>query len=490
MKQAKSFINAVLNQLQLKNVDYADVRLVKTQNKNIASKDGVIEAFDFSLSFGFNVRVLKNGSWGFAASALDENLNLNTDNKKIIAQIINQAVNLAQSAQDFNKLKFKLKPLPPVKDSFKTSYKIDPFTVKDSQIINMLLKADKAQKIDQKIKISQAFFSCRKQEKIFASTEGSLIDQEILYTGAGIEATAINNQEVQNRSYPNSFRGQFTTQGYETVAKMKLIKKAPEIASQAIKLTQADNCPAGEYDLIIDSNQLALQVHESIGHALEFDRILGYEASFAGTSFVNVKDIGNLQYGSQHLNITADATLKKGLGSFGYDDEGMAAKRQYLIKNGKLINVLTSRKTAQEYNLAVTGAMRAEGSTYIPLVRMTNINLEPGSWKLKDLVQDTKKGLFLSTNRSWSIDDKRLNFQFGTEAAWEIKNGKLGKIYKNPIYAGTTVDFWHKLDAVCNKNYWQIWGTPNCGKGEPVQTIHVGHGTAPARFKNIKVFPG
>ncbi|MFC1711493.1 TldD/PmbA family protein [Patescibacteria group bacterium] len=490
MRKSKAFILEVLDQLQLKKLDLADVRLIKTKDKSIATKDNVVEAYNLNFSMGFGIRVCINGSWGFSAAALQNDLTLNKKNKSLITKTIKQAIDLSQTASIFNQDSLKLKTLKPIKTSYKTGYKIDPFSISDNKIIDLLLKADKALKIKNKIKISQAFFSAHVEKKIFANLNGSFIDQEIMFTGAGIEATAVAGNEVQNRTYPNSFRGQFETKGYEAVEKLELLKHAPRVSEQAIKLISAPNCPSGEFDLIIDGNQLALQVHESIGHAVEFDRILGLEASFAGTSFVKPSDINNLTYASPVVNVTADATIKGALGSFGFDDEGMPAKRQEIIKKGKLVGVLTNKKTAKQYNLPVTGAMRAQSWNHIPLIRMTNINLEPGNWELKDLIADTKKGLFLTTNRSWSIDDKRDNFQFGTELAIEIKNGRLGKIYKNPIYADNTLKFWQSCDAICNKKYWQVWGTPNCGKGEPTQTMHVGHGTAPTRFRNVKVFPG
>ncbi len=484
------FADQILNNLQLKKASYADVRLEELTSKNIATKDGIIEAYSLSSSLGFGVRVLVNGSWGFAASFLEDDFSLNSKSKKLIEKICKKAYDLAYASSLFNKTKTKLYPLKPIKDTYISEAVIDPFTVKDDKIISLLLQADKNLRVNKKIKISQAFFGTHKLEKTFASTQGALINQTIVFTGAGTEATAVDKGEVQNRSYPNSFRGQFRTQGWEMVEKLDLLNHAPLVGEEACKLIEAENCPEGEFDLIIDGNQLALQVHESIGHAVEFDRILGLEASFAGTSFLDLKDLNTLKYGSDKVNITADATLKGGLGSFAYDDEGVPAKRQEIITNGLLKGFLTSRQTAAEHNLEPTGAMRAESWQNIPLIRMTNINLEPGNWNLNDLIKDTKKGLFLSTNRSWSIDDKRVNFQFGTEMAREIKNGKLGKYYKNPVYSGTTVNFWQSCDAVCNASHWQIWGTPNCGKGEPVQTMHVGHGTAPARFLKVKVFAG
>jgi TldD protein len=237
----------------------------------------------------------------------------------------------------------------------------------------------------------------------------------------------------------------------------------------------------------LDGSQLALQVHESIGHPIELDRILGSEASYAGTSFVKPEMVGDFQYGSDRVNIVADATIAGGLGTFGFDDEGVRAQRVPIISRGRLVNLLTSRETAPILGKESNGTMRADGWNRLPLIRMTNINLEPGDWTLEQMIADTEDGLFLSTNRSWSIDDQRINFQFGTEIGWEIKGGKLGTMVKNPTYTGITPQFWNSCDAVANRERWQMWGTPNCGKGEPGQVAHVGHGTSPARFRNVRV---
>jgi TldD protein len=259
------------------------------------------------------------------------------------------------------------------------------------------------------------------------------------------------------------------------------------VAEEAVQLLSARPCPSKVTTLILDNSQLALQIHESIGHPIELDRILGTEASYAGTSFLRPETVGHFKYGSEWVNIVADATYPGGLGTFGYDDEGIESQRVPIISQGILVNLLTSRETAHHLGRKSNGTMRADGWNRIPLIRMTNINLEPGDWTLEEIIADTDEGILLSTNRSWSIDDKRINFQFGTEIGWEIKAGKLGEMVKNPTYTGITPQFWNSCDAIANKNYWQMWGTSNCGKGEPGQVAHVGHGAAPARFRNVQV---
>jgi TldD protein len=322
----------------------------------------------------------------------------------------------------------------------------------------------------------------------FASSDGAAIEQTIINSGGGIEATAIAGGEMQRRSYPNSFRGHLRAAGYEHVRSLGLVEEAPRIGSEAVELLNAKDCPSEVTTLVLDSNQVILQVHESVGHPLELDRVLKMEEAYAGTSFVSVEDRGTLRYGSELVSITADATVRGGLGTFGYDDEGVPAQRVPLIEEGVFKNFISSRETAAMVGLpASSGAMRADGWQNLPLIRMTNINLEPGQGTLREIIADTKDGIYMNTNTSWSIDDKRVNFQFGCEAAWRIRDGQLTDLFKNPNYTGITTEFWGSCDAVGGSEDWTLWGTPNCGKGQPGQVARVGHGGAPARFRNVQV---
>ncbi|MBI4029186.1 MAG: TldD/PmbA family protein [Candidatus Blackburnbacteria bacterium] len=458
---------------------YADVRLIEKETEGIATKDGVVEAAESSSSKGYGVRILKNGAWGFAGS--------NDFSKSGYKKTVKRALEIADSSAPYATVKTVLAPAEKIVDSYKTPIKEDPFSISLEDKLELLLEADKKQRVSPKIVISQTSYHAHKEQKVFASTEGSLVDQEIVWCGAGIEASASEANDFQNRSYPNSHGGQFQTRGYESIREMDLPGNAQRVGEEAVALLTAQQCPSGEFDLILDSNQLALQVHESAGHPTELDRALGYEASYAGTSFMTPDKLGLLQYGSKIVNITADATLPGGLGTFAWDDEGVPAQRVFLVKDGLFVDYLTSRETAVELGQRSNGTMRASSWSHIPLIRMTNVNLEPGEWKLEDLIKDTENGIFMTTNKSWSIDDRRLNFQFGTEIAWEIKNGKRGRMFKNPTYQGMTPEFWNSCDAICNKGEWTIWGTPNCGKGQPSQVMYTGHGTSPARFRKVKV---
>jgi TldD protein len=353
------------------------------------------------------------------------------------------------------------------------------------------MEADAAMARVPGVAIREGSVMAGRETKTFASTTGARIEQEIVEAGGGIEATAVNETEMQQRSYPNSFGGQAVTGGFEAVRLIDLAEHAQETAELAVALLDAPQCPSGEMDLILDSTQVALQIHESCGHPTELDRVFGTEASFAGTSFLTTDKLGSLRYASELVSIDADATAPGGLGTFGYDDEGVPAQNVPLIENGLLVGYLTSRETAPVIGRRSMGSARAWTWSHIPLIRMTNINLRPGNaGSLDDLIADTRDGIFMSINKSWSIDDRRLNFQFGDQAGWLIKNGRRTKLVKNPTYTGITPRFWGSCDAICSAPEWTLWGLPNCGKGEPMQVGHVGHGAAPARFRRVQVGVG
>jgi TldD protein len=475
----KELINHILDLAKMKKAAYADIRVVHRRVEEVSVRNGKVDGLTRNEDHGFGVRVLCQGAWGFAASS--------KPNKAEMEKTLNRALKVARSSSRIKEMDVRFPRGSAVVEKYRTAASIDPFSISPDRKVHLLLESDEILRRNRKVKVSEAFMGTYHTEKAFASTEGSFIEQEMVECGAGISATAIEGSEVQVRSYPNSFRGNFATRGYEWIEGLRIKDHAERIAEEAVQLLSAKPCPSGTTTLILDGSQLALQVHESIGHPIELDRILGTEASYAGTSFLSLDKVGAFQYGSELVNVTADATIPGGLGTFGFDDEGIRAQRVPILSRGILINLLTSRETAHLLGKESNGTMRADGWNRIPLIRMTNINLEPGEWSLEGMIADTEEGLFLSTNRSWSIDDKRINFQFGTEIGWEIKRGKLGAMVKNPTYTGITPQFWNSCDAIANRDHWQMWGTPNCGKGEPGQVAHVGHATAPARFRNVRV---
>jgi TldD protein len=405
--------------------------------------------------------------------------------------VAREAVAVARESARVSARAVELAHVEPARATWSGSCAIDPFSVSTDDKLALLLEADAAMRSVEGVSLTTGIMDFLKSRKTFASTEGSLIEQEWTESSAEIVVYALRDGEVMRRSYPNSLGGCPVQGGWEAITALDLAGNAPGIAEQAVALLSAPVCPAETTTLIIDGSQLALQVHESIGHPTELDRVLGDEAAYAGTSWVSPHDIGHLRYGSDLVNVTADATVAGSLGSFGFDDEGVPAQREPIITSGILTGFLSSRESAAAIGRTSSGAMRADGWSRIPLVRMTTVSLEPGSaGTLEDLIADTDRGVYMQTNNSWSIDDKRLNFQFACEIAWEIRDGKLGRMLRDPDYTGITPRFWGSCDAICSQSEWRVWGLGNCGKGEPMQVAHVAHGAAPARFRDVQVGVG
>ncbi|HEY6678459.1 MAG TPA: TldD/PmbA family protein [Actinomycetota bacterium] len=458
---------------------YADARFVHEDSESITVRNQEMEGIDRATSEGVGVRVLVDGYWGFAATARPEGAE--------IARTAGLAVEIARAAARLPREPVKLTEIEPVTGTWASPFQDDPFNVSLEEKVALLMEATRRMQEVDGLAFAEGGIDLYRVRTSFASSEGSAIEQTVLHSGAGLDATAISEGELQRRSYPNSFRGHIAAAGWEHIAKLGLIEEAERMATEAVELLSAADCPSEVTTLVLDSGQMELQVHESIGHAVELDRVLGMEESYAGSSFVSPGDRGRLRYASDLVSITADATIPGGLGSFGWDDEGVPAQRVPIIVDGTFQDFISSRETAGAIGGTSTGAMRADGWGNLPLIRMTNINIEPGEGSLADIIGDTKDGIFMATNQSWSIDDKRVNFQFGCEIAWRIKAGKLTQMYRNPNYTGITTEFWRSCDTVGGREDWTLWGTPNCGKGQPAQTARVGHGTSPARFRNVQV---
>ncbi|HUU78522.1 MAG TPA: TldD/PmbA family protein [candidate division Zixibacteria bacterium] len=461
---------------------YADIRIVTIKDEDISIKKGNIQTLNIRTTTGFGIRTIANGGLGFAGSY--------DVSGKEIERVAKLAVRIAKASGATRKKPIVFVDEKPVEDNYQTPIKKDPFSIPSEEKINLLMEADKRMRDynPEVIKMSRADYRGHKEDQIFASLEGAYITQQITFCGGGISCTAITQGEPpQTRSFPGSFRGNFSTKGYEYFESLKLLENTDKTAKEAITLTTAKHCPTDRTTLLLDGHQLMLQIHESCGHPTELDRVLGTEAAYAGTSFMTPDLLGKLKYGSEFVNMTSDCTIPGGLGTYGYDHEGVKAKRVDLVKEGLFVGYQSSRETAAILGLKESSAgMRADSPQKLPLVRMTNISLEPGNWKREELIADTKKGILMSTNKSWSIDDKRLNFQFGTEIAWEIIDGEIGQILKNPTYTGITPEFWGSMNAH-SKDDWKVLGTPNCGKGQPGQVMYVGHGCGTARFNNVRV---
>ena len=468
----------------LRGASYADARIVDERSRSLATKNGKIGHASDSESEGIGIRVLANGAWGFAASK--------ELSRAAVEDTAARALSIAHASAQVKNEAVRLAPETPVVAEWATPIQIDPFTTSVEQNLELLLKIDAELRSVAGVTLAETSMNFKREESWFSSSEGASIHQTKYSTGAGYAAYSFAGTDIMKRSYPNSFGGQWQNKGYELIEEVRLIENARRVAEEAVALHKADQCPEGAFTVILDSSQLGLQIHESVGHPIELDRVLGMEANFAGTSFLTLDKLGKLRYGSDLVNVVADARQEHGpgLGTFAFDDEGVPAQCTPIITHGLFTGYLSSRETAHTIGATRSGGtLRAESWNRLPMIRMTNISSLPGETPLtlEQLFADTDDGIYMETNRSWSIDDKRYNFQFGCEIGWEIKKGKRGRMLKNPSYSGITTEFWNSMDAICSRDEWTLWGTPNCGKGQPQQVMGTGHGAPPARFRGIKV---
>jgi TldD protein len=480
----KSIAKLALDTAVARGATQAEARVVDSRARGLTTKNGRVGHASEAESIGMGVRVIADGAWGFAASA--------DLSRAAVDAVAARAVAIAKASAKVKRQDVRLAPEPPAVAEWTTPCQIDPFNTSVEQNLALLLNVDAELRAVAGVTLAETGMNCAREESWFLSSEGADIHQTKYSTGAGYTAYAFARSEIQKRSYPNSFGGQWQNRGYELIEEMKLVENARRVAEEAVALHKADRCPEGAFTIILDGSQLALQIHESIGHPIELDRVLGMEANFAGTSFLTLEKLGHLRYGSQLVNVVADARQEHGpgLGTFAYDDEGVAAQSTPIITQGRFTGYLSSRETAHTIGAARSGGtLRAEGWNRLPIIRMTNVSILPGETPLTldQLIASTEHAIFMETNKSWSIDDKRYNFQFGCEIGWEIRDGKRVRMLKNPSYSGITTEFWNSMDAICSRDEWKLWGTPNCGKGQPQQVVGTGHGASPARFRNVRV---
>jgi TldD protein len=445
------------------------------RNESMSARNGEVESLDQDASSGIGVRALVGSGWGFFASP--------DLSDSALRETGARAARIAAASALVGRDEATLLPSEAVSGSWASDCAVDPFEVSLADKGDLLVRATTTMR-EHGADIAEGQYQIWDTEKWFVSSEGHRIDQRIRESGAGIMATSIGENETQRRSWPAA-RGQYGTRGWEFVEGLDLAGNAARVGAESRELLTAPLCPSGETTLILGAEQLALQIHESVGHAIELDRILGWEAAYAGTSWLDLAQLGSLKYGSELMNITIDPSIPGALGSFGYDDEGTPATKRDAVREGIWVGVLAGRDSAAVAGLDYGGSVRSDGWARLPMVRMTNVGLEPGPHSFEEIVADTDDGIFMETNRSWSIDDRRLNFQFGTEVGYEVKNGSLGRLLRNPTYTGIGPQFWSSMDMLSADVV--AWGTPNCGKGQPGQTGHTGHPSAPARFRDVRV---
>jgi len=467
-------------------VAYADVRVVRRRHDGIHVENQDVRQVLTEESEGIGLRVLLNGQWGFAATARLDAGGLQA--------AVRRAVDQARAAEGLGP-PITLAPSPPHQGRFATPVQRDPFGVPFAAKVELLLEAaNSILRAGGSRVVAEASMDFFRDEKLFASTEGACIEQTIVESGAGLMATAANGSDVQRRSYPQGVprairgqRGDFATAGYEHIEGLALASAAPRVGEEAAALLSAHPCPAVTTTLIVGGAQMAQLIHETAGHPSELDRTAGAEASLSGGTYLEPSGRGRQRFGSDLVTIVADATLPGGLGSFGFDDDGVAAHRSVLVDHGTFVGYLSSREFAAQLGVPSSGAARADGWSRVPLVRMTNVSLEPGDSDLDEMIASTDDGVLMDLNRSMSIDDRRLSFRFGCEIGWEIKRGRLGRLLKDCTFSGISPQFWARCDAVANLSSYRLYGIPSCNKGEPLQVAHIGHGTVPARFRDVSI---
>jgi TldD protein len=456
---------------------YADARVMVTKTEAMSAQNGEIEDLRQSERAGIGIRALIGSSWGFFATS-----DLSAAS---IRRAGGRAAETARASSRVAGTALELSDVEAVQAEWESRCEEDPLSVSLAEKSD-LLGGLTTTMLGSGARLAQASYQIWDTDKWLASSQGHRIHQRIKECGADMSATAVGDSETQRRSYPG-IRGQYGTRGWELVRELDLPGNAERVGEEAVALLSAPPCPEATTDLILGSEQMALQIHESVGHATELDRILGWEAAFAGTSWLDLSQLGTLRFGSELMNITADATLPGALGSFGYDDEGTPAHSVDIVRDGIWVGVLSGRDSAALAGIPAGGMVRADGPDRIPMVRMTNIGLLPGPHSLEQMIAETADGILMDTNRSWSIDDRRLNFQFGCEIAWEVKDGRQGRMLRNPTYTGISPRFWGSMDMVGGASELTYWGTPNCGKGQPMQIGHTGHPAVPCRFRDVRV---
>ncbi len=471
-------LKQLLDSLKI-DADYVSLREVRTRSHTVVVRNEVFEGLSSSEDHGLMVEVMVKGQFAYGAT--------NSFDPSVVKRVAEEAKRSAANVARFGLYQFTQNERPKVAGVYKspTDKGVDHFHPGD--LTDLLMSLSSAMKIHDHVISRSAYYMITEMDTHLVATNGSDVKQKIIRSGVGLSATATSDKGTQKRTYGDDRSAQI---GMEVLNKEKLLVEAKRIATEALNLLEADECPTDTMDLILSPDQMFLQIHESIGHPLELDRILGDERNYAGWSFVKPADFGTLRYGSSLMNVTFDPTVVGQNASYFADDIGAVATREYLIRDGILERGLGSLESQKRLNLPGVSSQRATSWNRAPIDRMANVNLEPGTSSFKDMLSSVERGVFMQTTRSWSIDDYRNKFQFGCEYAQLIENGKLTKLVKNPNYRGITAPFWNQLKMVGDRSTFEVGGLGNCGKGEPNQVIFVGHASPACLFSNIEVFGG
>ncbi len=498
---ARQLADDALDLAEKLGASYADVRMYLNDNgENISVKNDVIESVNYERDSGMGVRVLKNGAWGFSSFS-DLSINRIVCRKRLLAAVC-EAIELAVVSARLRSFPIELAPLEnmPLIAEYETPHTIDPFDIPLDEKVNLLKGfCSTLGSRNDIIRVRSSGLSSGRFTKFFAAQERGVsgrryITQTFRACSLALSVLAIDGNEMQERSFGG---GQASAAGFEHILSLNGRELAERLVAEVLQLLEAKECEPGDTDIIIMPEHLGLHVHET-GHAFEGDRLLGYEQTYVGGTFINeiISQIGSYEFGSEAVNIIADATFPEGFGTFAFDDEGVPAQRFLLVERGVIRNVLTSRETVsqinhrmgREYFRASNGTMRAASYTRMPLIRMTNISLLGGEETLSRLISRVDRGLLLDGTQSWSMSEDRKNFDFGVQYAREIRNGQIGRVVRNAGYTGSNLAFWKSCEAVAQEAEGYTLNVPNCGKGQPGQIMMTGHRAPPALFRNVRVF--
>lgn len=461
--------------------DWIGIRAVKKNSSTRHVRDGLPQINGKSSTMGAMLEVLVNGCLGYAAT--------NSLDLPSLQAAAHTAYKQALAASKWMIYPFSESQRPKVVGEYNSPF-LEPLdALSPGEINNLLVRICQTLKINDKIVQTTASASTTERETWFASSNGSEVYQKIISLGTHYGAIAQDGAIVQQRTN-NGWQAHCYQGGWELLKQDDLWPQVQQVGEQAVELLTAAECPNTRTNLVLAPDQMMLQIHESVGHPLEIDRILGDERNYAGGSFVKTSDFGNLVYGSPLMNITFDPTVSGEFASYGFDDTGAVATREHIIKEGVLQRGLGSLESQARAGVPGVACARASSWNRPAIDRMANLNLEPGNATFEEIIGSIEHGVYMESNRSWSIDDRRYKFQFGCEYAKLIENGKLTKTLRNPNYRATTPEFWHSLTQIGNADNWQMYGTPMCGKGEPNQAIWVGHGSPVCVFANVEVFGG
>ncbi|BAZ42027.1 peptidase U62 modulator of DNA gyrase [Calothrix sp. NIES-4101] len=476
-----SELTQAINNIQVP-AEWIGIRAVKETSSHRNVRDRVPQRNGKTTTIGAMIEVLVDGCIGYAATNSLQQQDLQTAAETAYKQAVAAT---AWSIYKFTSATAR----PKVVGEYYSPYIKSFDAIGSGDINNVLIQACKTLKVNDTIVQTVAEIVTTDRETWFVSSNGSEVYQKFLFLSSYYGATAQDGGIVQQRT-SNGWQAHTYQGGLELFSDGELWHRVQKIGEQAVELLHTEECPDTCTNLVLAPDQMMLQIHESVGHPLEIDRILGDERNYAGGSFVKLSDFGNLVYGSPLMNITFDPTVPGEIASYAFDDTGAVATKEYLIKEGILQRGVGSLESQARAGIPGVACARASSWNRPAIDRMANLNLEPGEGTFEDAIANIEHGVYMESNRSWSIDDRRYKFQFGCEYAKLIENGKLTKTLRNPNYRATTPEFWGSLVQVCNSSTWEMYGTPFCGKGEPNQAIWVGHGSPVCVFANVEVFGG